>query len=94
MTCRFDPPSVERGGVEPRLDVASHWETMGDNDMANPKTTQIGVRLEDDLVARIDAYAARVAAELPGVRFGRSDAIRVLVTKGLAASDERRPKEP
>lgn len=61
--------------------------------MAAPKTTQIGVRLEDALVAKIDAYAARVVADLPGVRFGRSDAIRVLVTKGLAASDTRRSKK-
>jgi metal-responsive CopG/Arc/MetJ family transcriptional regulator len=54
------------------------------------KTVQIGVRLEQDLLAEIDAYAARVVADLPGVRFARSDAIRVLVTKGLAAERKGR----
>jgi Arc/MetJ-type ribon-helix-helix transcriptional regulator len=45
----------------------------------------IGFRLPAQLVARIDAYADKVRESLAGHRINRSDAIRVLLEKALAA---------
>lgn len=55
-------------------------------------TLYVGVRLEPDMVARLDAYAARLSATMEGVRVSRSDALRVLIRKGLdlmAATDAK-----
>jgi hypothetical protein len=46
---------------------------------------QIGTRVPDELVARIDAYLERMNAENPGLEVTRADAIRVLLTKALDA---------
>jgi hypothetical protein len=45
---------------------------------------QIFVRLSDDLVAELDRYVEVLAREQPGLNPSRSDAIRVLLHKGLA----------
>ena len=55
---------------------------------AQPKQTY--VRLDDELLARIDRYAERLAAQQPGFRPTRSDAIRILLHKGLDAEEEPR----
>lgn len=52
---------------------------------SQPKATY--VRLDDVLLARIDRYAERLAAEQPGFRPTRSDAIRILLHKGLDAEE-------
>jgi hypothetical protein len=52
---------------------------------SQPKATY--VRLDDALLARIDRYAERLAAEQPGFRPTRSDAIRILLHKGLDAEE-------
>lgn len=44
---------------------------------------QIVVRLPAVLVGRIDRFAERLRAELPGTRFARSEAVRVLLTRAL-----------
>ncbi len=62
-------------------------------DMSNrttPKTPakreiQIGVRLPQSLVADLDSYVARRLADEPGIDFTRSAAVRVLLSKALAA---------
>jgi hypothetical protein len=46
---------------------------------------QVYVRLDDALLARIDQFVERMAAQQPGLKPNRSDAIRVLVHKGLDA---------
>lgn len=51
-------------------------------DMA-AKTHRLGLRLEAELLARLDALAARLAAKTPGVRFTRSDAARWLLLRAL-----------
>jgi len=50
------------------------------------KKKQAGIRLDDDLILRLDAYAhARARAEaVPGPSVTRSDAIRALLEQGLA----------
>ena len=44
---------------------------------------QIGLRLPASLVRRADAYSARLEGEHPGMRFTRSDAIRMILTLHL-----------
>jgi metal-responsive CopG/Arc/MetJ family transcriptional regulator len=50
---------------------------------SHPKA--IYVRLDDALLARIDQFVDRLAEQQPGLKPNRSDAIRVLVHKGLDA---------
>jgi hypothetical protein len=45
--------------------------------------SQLVVRLPATLVARVDAFAERMRAELPGTRFARAEAVRVLLTRAL-----------
>ena len=44
---------------------------------------QLVVRLPSGLVGRVDAFAEHMRAELPGVRFARAEAVRVLLTRAL-----------
>jgi hypothetical protein len=59
---------------------------------ASGNDSQLVVRLPGTLVGRVDQYAARMRRELPGVRFARAEAVRVLLTRALdqlAASKEK-----
>jgi hypothetical protein len=47
------------------------------------KGRNTAIRLPDALLARVDEYAALVSAQMPGVHVTRSDAIRVLLLRGL-----------
>jgi metal-responsive CopG/Arc/MetJ family transcriptional regulator len=49
---------------------------------------QIYVRLDDDLIAKIDRYVERLEARQPGLKPSRSDAIRILLHRGLEAERE------
>ncbi len=49
------------------------------------KTVQLGFRLPADLVKRIDAYAARIATENPGLEVTRALAVKALLTQALDA---------
>jgi hypothetical protein len=49
------------------------------------QTTLVAFRLPDEMIANLDAYAARMAAERPGERVTRTDAARRLLTAGMAA---------
>lgn len=51
---------------------------------------QLVVRLPRELVERLDAYAARMREELPGAKFKRAEAVRVLLTRAL--DDAEGPK--
>jgi hypothetical protein len=44
---------------------------------------QLVVRVPRTLVGRVDRYAATMRRELPGVRFARAEAVRVLLTRAL-----------
>jgi hypothetical protein len=52
----------------------------------------VAIRLADELLARIDEFRSEIVTELPGHRFTRTDAIRVLLERGLEASAQRRAK--
>lgn len=58
--------------------------TLAEDTMAN--TTQYTFRLPDELVARLDAYAERLAEDT-GLEVTRADAVKQLLTRGLDAAD-------
>ena len=47
------------------------------------KTEQLAFRLDAALTKRLAAFTNAKAAETPGLRFTRADAIRVLLEQGL-----------
>jgi hypothetical protein len=55
---------------------------------------QIVVRLPAALVGRVDRFAAALRAELPGTRFARSEAVRVLLTRALDQASATRSATP
>jgi metal-responsive CopG/Arc/MetJ family transcriptional regulator len=55
--------------------------------VATSPPKQIYVRLDDELLAKVDNYAEALAAKQPGLKPSRSDAIRVLLYKGLEAEE-------
>jgi hypothetical protein len=57
--------------------------------MAKEPTVQVSFRLPEGLLRRLDAYAARMGAELPGIEFGRADAVKSLLTRALDQVDAR-----
>jgi hypothetical protein len=54
--------------------------------------SQLVVRLPGDLVSRVDQFAERMRAELPGTRFARAEAVRVLLTRALDQSVKKAGK--
>ena len=52
--------------------------------------SQLVVRLPGSLVDRVDDFAERMRSELPGVRFARAEAVRVLLTRALDGLKARR----
>ena len=61
------------------------WEQTLTEDEAM-KTQQVAFRLEEDLLARVDAHAEKMAAMMPGVNVTRADAVRALLTQALSAA--------
>jgi len=53
---------------------------------------QLVVRLPSALVGRVDAFAERMRSELPGTRFARAEAVRVLLTRALDQSSNSKGK--
>jgi hypothetical protein len=51
--------------------------------MAKGARQGVFVRMDDRLLEQIDAYVERLKQEQPGMTATRSDAIRVLIHKGL-----------
>lgn len=51
---------------------------------------QIAVRLEPEIVSKLDALAEELTAQNPGIRVTRASALRMMALRGIAAtSDER-----
>ena len=51
--------------------------------LASGNDSQLVVRLPAALVERVDEFAEHMRAELPGTRFARAEAVRVLLTRAL-----------
>lgn len=52
-------------------------------------TQNYSVRLEPELVARLDRVAAAMSRQLAGVKVSRTQAIRMALETGLAQAEER-----
>ncbi len=61
--------------------------------MAERQGKQIFVRLSDELIAELDRYVEVLKEEQPGLKPSRSDAIRILLYRGLEAEKGRRQRE-
>ncbi len=60
-----------------------------------PRSRKVGLWLPEPLIAALDAHAAQMGRETPGLTFSRADAVRVLLTSALAeveATDKSRRK--
>jgi hypothetical protein len=55
-------------------------------------TRPLALRLDDETLAAVDAYAASLEAAMPGARVTRSAALRVLIAKGLKAPADKPAK--
>jgi len=57
-----------------------------------PNTTQVAMRLENALVARLDAIAAKLSR--PGLAPTRTDVVRMVLLAGLPLIEEREGIKP
>ncbi len=51
---------------------------------AKTKDAQLVVRVPEDLIEQLDAYAQRLREEQPGPAWSRADVVRLLLTKSLS----------
>ncbi|MBI5493757.1 MAG: hypothetical protein HY904_01955 [Deltaproteobacteria bacterium] len=70
---------------EPGANNVSGWEATLATEEARMATQQVGIRLPEELVARLDQHVERMRAAQPGLEVTRADAVRVLLTKALDA---------
>lgn len=63
--------------------VVIHKRRPASESLAPGNDSQLVVRLPAALVQRVDQFAERMRAELPGTRFARAEAVRVLLTRAL-----------
>ena len=56
------------------------------------ETVQTAFRLDPDLIARIDSYAARMSVT-HGIPATRSDVVRLLLTQGLDRIEARKARK-
>jgi hypothetical protein len=82
-------PELREGPSRARL---GQW-LEDEQRMAQAKRPGVFIRMDTDLLERIDAYVDRMARDQPGTLPTRSDAIRVLIYKGLDATSQR-PTSP
>ena len=52
-------------------------------------TVAVSVRMDEALAARVDAFAAQLMTERPGLKVSRTEAIAVLLTEALDAKKVR-----
>jgi hypothetical protein len=70
--------------------VVSKRRTKSVKNVGGTNDSQLVVRLPGTLVDRVDDFAERMRSELPGVRFARAEAVRVLLTRALDQLKARR----
>jgi len=75
------PELLGPGGPDNR---AGWREALDEDAMAN--TTQYTFRLPDDLIARLDAYAAKQSSAT-GFDLSRADVVKQLLTRALDSAD-------
>jgi len=75
-------PGLRNPEAQARLSTWLEEEAMKE---ASGEMRQIFVRMPAEMIAAIDAYAQRLQAEQPWTHITRSEALRTLVYKALAA---------
>ena len=60
--------------------------------MALEATQQTAFRLPTSLLDRLDAYAARLRAEQPGIAISRADVVRLLLSRALDELDAQQSR--
>jgi predicted transcriptional regulator len=70
-----------------------YYDNQQSRNMANRNPMQVvPFRVPDELVKRLDKYAARLRREQPGLRATRADALRMLLTEALDQKEARNGK--
>jgi len=87
---QLDALAVEHPEAFQGRDAAA-WTTIleGAQTMTPEQTYQTAVRLPVSILERVDAYTERMHREIPGAKFTRTDAIRMLLVQALEAQDAK-----
>ena len=79
-------------GPEAQKRLSAHVEEQGEDLMTpkkeSPDKVQVAVRLDADVVARLDAVAAKLSR--PGLELTRADAIRIALETGLRSIEKEK----
>ncbi len=74
--------------ADPMNTEATGEETMPRKSDPSVKTQQVGIRLDEDVLARLDAIAEKLSR--PGLELTRTDAIRIALETGLKAIEKEK----
>jgi hypothetical protein len=61
----------------------------GQRSKLSDEQTQVAFRMDNAMLARVDAFAERMTQEGGGLRYTRTDAVRRLLWEALKAADEQ-----
>ena len=75
------------GGTRSAANVDEWEDLLKEDEEHMAKTEQVAIRMEEELLARIDAHVGAMGEQMPGATFTRADAIRALILKGLGANE-------
>ena len=75
-------------------DNSAAWESVLREEETMANTVQVAFRLDERLVARVDAYAVQLGHDQPGLTFTRADAVRLLLTRALDEASKNAPQRP
>ena len=71
-------------------DNVDEWEATLTED-ERMATQQTAIRLDKELLDRVDEHAKRMTLMMVGVNFTRADAIRALLIKALESEEQKKP---
>lgn len=54
-------------------------------DYAMAETKQMAIRMDLDIIARLDQVVCRLEEQTPGLKVSRADAVRVMLVRGMDA---------
>lgn len=54
------------------------------------KSKLVAIRMDEDMIARLEQHADRMAELIPAQKFTRADAARALIEEGLRGAEKKR----